>query len=154
MNYWNTATKFSSTPTCISGSTISIINWSGIIVYTSVTLVMCIWSLITYPGYVNDDSNEQYYEWYFGPLNRTTNYLWLVMNDCSTFFLLVALFNLFRVLRKIDKWIRTVSLNKRSYVLHLLLLILITLVYSIFPFIPLLYDRNLTFSIITIFDMM
>ena len=54
MQYWNSATSCSLTTTLISAQTISLIKWSGIILYTSVLLAMYIWSLVTFPEYVSD----------------------------------------------------------------------------------------------------
>ncbi len=66
MKYWESATNCSLTPSLIGDVTIRIIKWTGAIIYTSVMVAMWIWSILTFPGYVNNDSLEQYFKWYAG----------------------------------------------------------------------------------------
>ena len=133
MKYWESATICQLTLSCISYQKIKIIKWSGIIIYTSVMVVLYIWSMVTYPGYVNDDSLDQYLKWYYGSQYYITNVCLQTMSYGSTFFVLFALFKFFRTSREIEKWNTNVCFNKKSLVLHLLLLILNTLVMSIIP---------------------
>ncbi len=151
MKYWESATICSLTPSLISVDTIKVIKWSGIFVYSSVILANYIWSIVTFPGYVNDDSFDQYYEWYYGPQNLITIVFWLAMIYGSTIFVMFALCKFFSASREIEKWNTNVCFNKRSLVLHILLLILITVVSSIIPFFP--FHTNLFKISVTITDM-
>lgn len=73
----------------------------------------------------------------------------------STFFVIFALFKFFKASREIEKWNTNVCFNKRSLVLHLLLLIFITVVSSIIPYVPYLYNRyDLFYTVVTITDTM
>ena len=111
---------------------------------------MYIWSMVTFPGFVNDDSLDQFFQWAHGPWYKTTHFFQLIMINGSTIFAMFALFTFFRASKEIEKCNTNVCLNKRSLVLHLLLLILITVVSSA----PLLRNRNsLYYIVLTITDM-
>ncbi len=56
MKYLESAMLCSLTAPCIPHSKVIYINWTGILIYTLAMLAMFIWSLVTFPGYVNDDS--------------------------------------------------------------------------------------------------
>ncbi len=56
MKYLESAMLCSLTAPCIPYFKVRYINWAGILIYTLAMLAMFIWSLVTYPGYVNDDS--------------------------------------------------------------------------------------------------
>jgi hypothetical protein len=72
----------------------------------------------------------------------------------STLFVMFSLFKFCSASREIEKWNANVSLNKRSLVLHLLLLIFITVVSSIIPYIPYLWNIYGLYAIVlTITDM-
>ncbi len=66
----------------------------------------------------------------------------------STFFLMFALLKFFSASRKIEKWNTNVCLNKRSLVLHLLLLIFITVGSSIAPYFQFLRNRSILLNIV------
>ena len=117
-------------------------------------VAMYIWSMVTFPGYVDDDSLDYFNKWYSGPWNKTTNESWYVMSYGSTIIFIFALTKFFRVSREIEKWNSKICLNKRSLVLHLLLIILITAGYSISPYVPFINKRAGLFNtVITITDM-
>ncbi len=56
MKYLESAMLSSLTPPCIPSFKVKYINCTGILIYTIVMLAMFILSLITFPGYVNNDS--------------------------------------------------------------------------------------------------
>jgi hypothetical protein len=71
---------------CISPRSVRIIKWTGIVCYVLAMIVMWIWDLATWPGYVNDDSLDQYSKWWnttYTQVYRATNLLWLTITFAS-----------------------------------------------------------------------
>jgi hypothetical protein len=56
MKYWESATLSSFNPTCVSAKSIRVIKLLGIIGYTLLMVGVLIYAVITFPGYVNDNS--------------------------------------------------------------------------------------------------
>ncbi len=56
MKYLESAMLCSLTSPCVSSQKVRYINWAGITTYSVVMLAMFMWCLITFPGYVKDNS--------------------------------------------------------------------------------------------------
>ena len=56
MKYLESSMLNSLTSACITPHSVRIINWTVIIIYVAVMVAMYIWSMVTFPGSVNNDS--------------------------------------------------------------------------------------------------
>ena len=153
MKYWESATIFSMNPTTFSPKTIRIVNLIGTITYTGVIVAMYIWSMCTFPGYSNIDSFYQFDVWYSGYWQNITLAFWLVITFTSTTITIFAICKILRTSKELTKHNTNITINKRSMILHGLLLTLQSLVsvfYTLAPYIPALYNRWQLINIVLI----
>ena len=58
--------------------------WLVIALYSAIMISFYFWMCFTYPGYVNDNSTDEFYSWLESPFNEITintlHSVWLVLN--------------------------------------------------------------------------
>ena len=143
------------TPTYLSPKTVRVIKWMITIVYTGVMIAMCIWGMVTFPGFQSSNSTELL-EWYSGFWETITNAFWLSISFSSTAVTIFAIFKIFGITKELEKYNNNVKINKRSMTLHVVLLCLqstISIIIALIPYIITLFkSRNLVYIILTVVD--
>lgn len=93
--YLESAIFCSLTDPCISPFKVRTILRVGIIGYGLTMIVILICVMATFPGYVNDNSTEYFYDWQYGPYRIIKNSLWLTLIFTST---IVIIFSIWKIL--------------------------------------------------------
>jgi hypothetical protein len=91
-----------------------------------------------------------------GTLNKVwkaTTPIWLFINLISTALTIFAIFKILKTAKELEKYIDNVTINKRTMTLHAAILSLqslVTIINSLLPYIPFLYNRQYIINIILV----
>ena len=135
---------------CILPSKVRKIRKIGTSVYTLSMVVIWICVMLTFPGYVNNGSTEQYLDWYYGPFYLITNFIWLIITFSSTVVTIFAVCKIFSIAKELQSYNENVSINKNTMILHAILLTiqsLASLLAATYPYIPLLAAQTIIIDI-------
>lgn len=135
---------FSFSEPLIQPSKVRQFTWIVIVAYGLAIAVIFICVMATFPGYVNDDSIEQYNEWYFGASYKIVNSFYLIFLFASNAVTIFAIFQICRNVKKLNKFNSNVTINMRTIIIHAVLIslqTLVALINSIDPFIPMLQKK-------------
>lgn len=102
------------------------------IIYSAAQIALYIWMIVTYPGYVNDGTTDEFLVWLVNPFNKYMlnigHLLWLVLNMGSCLVTIYALWVIFATVKNLATTRTNMALNKKSMMLHASLLTVQTLV--------------------------
>jgi hypothetical protein len=69
-----------------------------------VLIACCVWGLISYPGYVNDNSLGKFEKWFVGTWVKITGSFWMLATLSSIGVTLFAICMILRTAKELEKY--------------------------------------------------
>lgn len=98
INYLESAESSSLTKTYCTKKCIKIVSYSVALIYTVIEISCLLFEMITFPGWLNDGTFDEYFNWEQGKYNKSNNiwlYSWLILNIVSTLVAVIAIRKIF-----------------------------------------------------------
>ena len=105
------------------------------IFYTAVQVGIYFWCVFTFPGYVNDGSDQKYLTWYSNLFEKymlnIAHSLWLGINILASAVTIYAIRSIFDTVNRLTNGNGSLALNKGTLILHSSLLVVQTVVVAL-----------------------
>ena len=115
-----------------SGKCLQVTEWAVIGVYTASIVGLWLWFILSYPGYVNDGTTDEFNNWlefrFYRYMNNSTHFLWLIIELISCIVTIYAIHSIFNTVSQLATSRTELALNKMTLAAHGTLLTIQTLI--------------------------